>query len=167
MFASARLACSCVAFRQILLGDAENAAESPRAPARGCGNGSAAARSLVRSQNTPSGKVFSITSRTQCCASTGVIFQIVGQGDSTSISEKPSPRTWFSTARCDGARRLRDLLVVSQAHALDVDRRLQRGQQLAHVQRIAFGRGAAAVRAWWCSSGPAAWWARPCPPVML
>ena len=64
----------------------------------GCGAG-AAVLSFVRSQKTPSGKVFSITSRTQCCASTGVCFQMVGQGERISIKLKPSPRTWFSTAR--------------------------------------------------------------------
>ena len=46
----------------------------------------------------------------------------------------------------DRACRLRNLLVVSQAHAFDVDRRLQRCQQFAHVQRIAFIQRIAAVR---------------------
>ena len=60
-----------IAFGQIFLGDAKNPRNllerwrAARATVRGCA-------SLVRSQNTPSGKVFSITSRTQCCASTGV-----------------------------------------------------------------------------------------------
>ena len=59
--------------------------------ASGSGRGCA---SLVRSQNHPERKsLLPCTSRTQCCASTGVILKIVGQGDSTSISEKPSPRT--------------------------------------------------------------------------
>ena len=55
--------------------------------------------SLVRSRKTPSGKVLGISSRTRRCASSGSSFQIVGQGESTSTSEKPRPRTWFSMAR--------------------------------------------------------------------
>ncbi len=126
----------------------------PSSPPRQC-------RSFVRSQNTPSGNVFSITSRTQCCASTGVIFQMVGHGDSTSISEKPNPRTWFSRPRRDGPRRLRNLLVVAQAHALNVDGRLQacsavRSRAADSLQSRRCGRSESS-----CSSGPAAWWARP------
>ena len=45
----------------------------------------------------------------------------------------------------NGAVGLRNLLVVSQANTLDVDRRFQGGQQLAHAQRIAFISGVAAV----------------------
>ena len=45
----------------------------------------------------------------------------------------------------DGARRLSNLLVVAQAHALNVSGRLQRGEQFAHVQRIAFGSSVAPV----------------------
>ncbi len=85
------MACG-VAFRQIFFGHAKNAAAAPRARDPASQPQPMQLRlSFVRSQNTPSGKVFSITSRTQCCASTGVIFQMVGQGDSTSISEKPKP----------------------------------------------------------------------------
>ena len=44
-----------------------------------------------------------------------------------------------------GAVGLRDLLVVAEADALDVDGPLQRSQQFADVHRVAFGDGTAAV----------------------
>src|SRR5512146_747961 len=46
----------------------------------------------------------------------------------------------------DSAICLRNLLVVAEAHALDVYRTLQRRQQFAHVERITFTHGAAALR---------------------
>src|ERR1017187_3510780 len=46
----------------------------------------------------------------------------------------------------DGAFGLGNLLVISKAHALDIDRRLQGGQQFADMQRIPFCGGAAPAR---------------------
>ena len=56
----------------------------------------------------------------------------------------------------DGARGLRNLLVIAKADALDIDRSIERRQQFAHAQRIALIGRAATLRAWSCSSGPAA-----------
>ena len=86
----------------------------------------ASCASAVLSRNTPSGKTLVISSRTQRCASTGSIFQIVGQGDRTSTSEKPRPFTWFSSALLDDLRGAHDLLVVAQRDAFDKDRRFER-----------------------------------------
>ena len=89
-----------IAFRQVTLGNAENARKLIERRLQRHWPWMRRFDPLFRPvAEDAERKVFSITSRTQCCASTGVIFQIVGQGDSTSISEKPSPRTWFSRPR--------------------------------------------------------------------
>ena len=54
---------------------------------------------------------------------------------------------------------LRDLLVVAEADALDVDGSFERCQQFAHVQRIAFVRGVAAEGRGRALLADAAWWA--------
>src|ERR1017187_7688505 len=61
--------------------------------------GGRACASLVRSRKLHTGNTAAISSCTKRFASTGCIFQIVGQGESTSTKENPSPLTWFSTAR--------------------------------------------------------------------
>ena len=40
---------------------------------------------------------------------------------------------------------LRNLLIVAESHSLDVDRRFERGQEFADVQRVAFTGGGAAA----------------------
>jgi len=59
---------------------------------------------------------------------------------------KSQPAHLIFNGAFDRARCLHNLLGVSQANALDVDRRFERGQQFAHVQRIAFSRSASTIR---------------------
>ena len=66
-----------------------------------------------------------------------------GAGGEYLDQRKAQPAHLVFHGPLDGARRLHDLPIVAQSHALDVDRSLERGQQLADVQRIAFvGRAA-------------------------
>ena len=81
--------------------------------------------SLVRSQNTPSGKVFSITSRTQCCASTGGHLPDRRAGREHFDQREAQTVHLVLHRPLNGPRGLRDLLVVAEADALDVDRRLR------------------------------------------
>ena len=111
-------------------------------------------------------KTAAISSRTKRCASTGSIFQMVGQGESTSTNENPRPFTWFSMARFEHLGGVHDLLVVAQRHALDEDRRFQRVQQLADMQRVAFVQRVAAEAAKWCVFLPSGVVGAICPPVM-
>ena len=69
--------------------DGKIALDGVLAHVAGAGRGSAF---FVRSRYTPGGKWLTISCSTQCRATTGSIFQMVGQGESTSIMEKPKLR---------------------------------------------------------------------------
>src|ERR1017187_6336174 len=60
-----------------------------------------------------------------------------GRATALPPAKSPGPAPVLNGA-AHRAPRIHHLLVVAQRHALDVHRRLQRRQQLAHVHRIAF-----------------------------
>ena len=68
-----------------------------------------------------------------------------GAGRQHFHQRKAKPSHLVLDGAADGAVCLRDLLVVAQAHARDVDRSFQCREQFAHPQRIAFGCRVAAV----------------------
>ncbi len=71
---------------------------------------------------------------------------MVGQGESHLNQRESDPAYLVFQPTLDGPRRLRDLLVVAQAHAFNVGRRLERAQQLAHMQRVTLGVRIAPLR---------------------
>ncbi len=70
-------------------------------------------------------------------ASTGESFQVGGQGDSISTSEKPRPSSCSFDRACGsrGSAFARCLAGIADGHPLDVDRPVELGDQLANAKR--------------------------------
>ena len=62
----------------------------------------------------------------------------MGQGERISTKVNPAPARLQFQRLAHGPARLHDVLVVGERDPLDVDRSLERGKHLGHVQREAF-----------------------------
>ena len=161
-----RSACPCamsmrVAFRQILLGHAENARQFIER-----GRGSLAQLAAASALFRPVAKHAQRKSLLHHVAHP--VLRIHWRhlpdrraGRQHFDQREAQPAHLVLHGALDRPRRLRNLLVVAQAHALNVDRRLAawpatRSHAADSLRSQRCGRSA-----WWCSFAPAAWWARP------
>ena len=111
--------------------------------------------SVGRSRNTPSGNAFTISSRTQRWAAPDPFSRSSGTATGSPPARIPGLASDFQRL----AHRpcgVHDLFVVSQRDALQIDRRLQRREQLANLKRIAFVPRRCGRTARSSSSAPAA-----------